>query len=212
MQVSCNKEINTTVFPWFFFLLRSSGKLERQRCSKLNTVYQQNGLSARRSQLQVPGALPPVQNRELNKPHAVMQWLQASDSRGWESTQSPKVEPCGTRTTNFRYAGPSSGSPDKLWMSLIVLLPEGILEDFQVLQPPEKFVCIFSCMQTGKAVIQQYTHSCNYGTTLWFPILQAGTVLKDQTPAWGHIEDFCSHRSCSPEMGGKENATCTLCP
>ena len=100
---------------------------------------------------------------------------------------------------------------NKLWMSLILLLSEGILEDFQVLRHTEKFVCIFSCMQTGKAVIQRHTSACDYGTALWFPILWAGSVLKDQTRAWGHIKDFCSQRSCPPETRGKENAAGTLC-
>lgn len=58
-------------------------------------------------------------------------------------------------------------------------------------------------MQIGKAVIQWYTRACDYGTALWFPILRAGSVLKDQTPAWGHIKDFCSQRSCPPWNGGK---------
>lgn len=48
MQVSCNKAINTTVFPWFFFLLRSSSELERHKHSKLRVAYLQDGLSARR--------------------------------------------------------------------------------------------------------------------------------------------------------------------
>lgn len=162
-------------------------------------------------QRQFAGALPPAQNHDPNKPHTAMQWLQVSDSRGWESTKSPNAEPHGTGTMSFSYVRPSSGSPDKLWTSLILLLPEGILEDFQVLRPPEKFVCIFSCMQISKAVIQPYTSACDYGIALWFPVLWACGVLKDQTPAWGHIKDFCSQRSCPPEMGGKKNATCTLC-
>lgn len=117
-------------------------------------------------QLQFAGALPPAQNHDPNKPHTVMQWLQVSDSGGRESTKSPNAEPRGTGTLNFSYVGPNSGSPDKLWMSLILLLPEGILEDFQVLRPPEKSVCFFSCMQIGKAVIQQCTSACHYGIAL----------------------------------------------
>lgn len=201
MQVSCNKAINTSVFSWFFPfwdpLVNWKGR------SILNISYVQNGLSARRGL--------PAQNHDPDKPHMVMQWLRVSDSRGWESTKYPNAEPHGTGTMNFSYIGPSSGSPEKLRISLILLLPEGILEDFQALRPPEKFVCIFSCVQIGKAVIQWYTSACNYSIALWFPILQAGIVVKDQTPAWGQIKDVCCQRSCPPEMEGKKNATCTLC-
>lgn len=69
-------------------------------------------------------------------------------------------------TMNFSYTGSIFESPDKLWMSSILLMPEGFLEDFQVIQPPEKLVCIFSCMQIAKAAIQQYSSACNYGIAL----------------------------------------------
>lgn len=169
MQASCNKAINTSVFPWFFFVLRSSSYLERHQHSKL--AFPTCGVAGVEGggQLQFAGALVPAQNHDPNKPPSVMQWLRVSDGRGRRRTESPNAEIRGTGTVNFSYVGPNSVSPDKVCMFLILLLPERILEDFQVLQPPEKFVCLFSCMQIGKAVIQRYTMLAIMASPFDFP-------------------------------------------
>lgn len=132
-----------------------------------------------------------------------MQCFQVSDSREWESTKSPNTEPYGMGTMNFSYTGSRSESPDKLWMSLILLLPEGFLEDFQVIQPPEKFVCIFSCMQIVKTAIQRHSSACDYGIALWFPILRAGSILKDQTQPEDILRIFVLREVAPHQKWGK---------
>lgn len=135
-----------------------------------------------------------------------MQWPKVSNSREWESTKSPNTEPYGMGTMNSSYIGSRSESPDKLWMSLILVMPEGFLEDFQVIQPPEKFVCIFSCTQIAKAAIQRYSSVYDYGIALWFLILRAGSILKDQTQPEDILRIFVLREVAppAPEMGQRK--------